>query len=456
MEENDPSITVQEYIDIPNQLKSGEFNLNQFLEEQDEKSLWILAKNCSNISKTIVKTQKDNFKKKNPEENLQYIKENFQLMDFESQLDCVRKYGPAMKSDVFEWKNIRNLMLDAGANMVSKTAVNELILYMEWEAKKLIKKLIKQKFPFENTKLKNDLMDKDQVLKIIEDKEVKIENYLSHKVIISNEMDESPSYRYERKDKNKKFVQKGHDIIMEHKIENDLKLAILIDADNISADSIEVLLAEVAKFGVPVVKRIYGDWTRPNLNSWKKIVNTFAISPKQQFNYTTGKNSTDSAMIIDAMDLLHTQKYDAFCIVSSDSDFTRLAIRIREDGKSVYGFGNEHTPQAFIAACNKFIYLEVLQAEQEKTTEQLQPKSDKKIKDLQKLIANAIAQTADESGWAWLSKVGEFLLKQNPEFDSRNFGYKKLSDLVEDLKIVDVKKVSAANNPSSTYYVKNR
>ncbi len=456
MEENDPSITVQDYIDIPDQLKSGEFNLNRFLGEIDEKSLWILAKSCSKISKTIDKIPKDCLKKKNPEENLQYIKDNFQLMDFESQLDCVRKYGPSMKSDVFEWKCVRNLMLDAGANMVSKTAVNELILYMECEAKKLIQKLIKQEFPFENTKLKNDLIDKDQALKVIKDKEVKSESILSHKVLISNKVDELPSFHYEIKDRNEKFVKKGHDIIMAHTIENDLKLAILIDADNISADAIEVLLAEVSKFGVPVVKRIYGDWTRPNLNSWKKVVNTFAISPKQQFNYTTGKNSTDSAMIIDAMDLLHTQKYDAFCIVSSDSDFTRLAIRIREEGKSVYGFGNEHTPQAFIAACNKFIYLEVLQAEQEKTTEQQQPKSDKKIKNLQKLIVNAITQTADESGWAWLSKVGEFLLKQNPEFDSRNFGYRKLSDLVEDLKIVDVKKVSAANNPSSTYYVKIR
>ncbi len=239
-------------------------------------------------------------------------------------------------------------------------------------------------------------------------------------------------------------------------IENDLKLAILIDADNISADSIEVLLAEIAKFGIPVVKRIYGDWTRPNLNSWKKVVNTFAISPKQQFSYTTGKNSTDSAMIIDAMDLLHTQKYDAFCIVSSDSDFTRLAIRIREEGKFVYGFGKEQTPQAFKAACNKFIYLEVLQAEQEKTTEQKQPKSDKKIKDLQKLITNAITQTADEGGWVPLSMIGNFLTKKTPEFDPRNYGYRKLSDLVENLKSVEVKKISPPNHPSSNYYVKIR
>jgi hypothetical protein len=236
--------------------------------------------------------------------------------------------------------------------------------------------------------------------------------------------------------------------------ENDLKLAILIDADNTQSDVIGELLTEIAKLGIPVVKRIYGDWTQPQLKSWKTVLNQYAIKPMQQFAYTKGKNSTDSAMIIDAMDLLHKQKYTGFCLVSSDSDFTGLATRIREEGNIVYGFGRKHTPQPFIAACNKFIFLEVLTAEREDTTEQQQPKTDNNIQDLQTIITLAISLTADDSGWALLSQVGDFLLKKTPEFDSRNYGYRKLSDLVENLENVEVKKVPMNNLPSFIYWVK--
>ena len=237
------------------------------------------------------------------------------------------------------------------------------------------------------------------------------------------------------------------------------RLAMLIDADNASASLIEELLQEVAKYGTAHVKRIYGDWTNTRLNKWKEKLNQFAIQPMQQFAYTTGKNSTDSALIIDAMDLLYTQNFDGFCIVSSDSDFTRLASRIRESGLIVYGFGEKKTPEPFIKACDKFIYTEILgqledipDADSPTTnikpaqTHSSNPKATgqklKANKDLVKLLNDAYEAISDEEEWVHLGAFGSQLTKLSPSFDSRNYSYKKLSDLIQATGIFEVKKDS--------------
>lgn len=210
-------------------------------------------------------------------------------------------------------------------------------------------------------------------------------------------------------------------------------LAVLIDADNARPTVIEPLLAEVAKFGIANVKRIYGDWTTPNLGRWKEVLLEHSIQPIQQFRYTTGKNATDSAMIIDAMDLLYTGPFAGFCLVSSDSDFTRLASRIREAGKRVYGFGEKKTPAPFVNACDRFIYTEVLSGA-ENAGPQIKRASAKELRGNTKLvdlIRAAIEAASDESGWAHLGGVGSIISKQAPDFDPRNYGYSRLSDLVE-------------------------
>jgi len=213
------------------------------------------------------------------------------------------------------------------------------------------------------------------------------------------------------------------------------KLAVLIDADNTQPSIIEGLLDEVAKYGVASVKRIYGDWTSNNLRSWKERLLANAIQPIQQFTYTTGKNATDSAMIIDAMDLLYSEKLDGFCIVSSDSDFTRLAARLRESGCKVYGFGAEKTPKAFVKVCDKFIYTEILLDNQEESDEAEGRRPVKKRKEfkpdnkLVKLLRDAVDDHADESGWAYLGGVGQKINIRSSEFDPRNYGFKKLGDL---------------------------
>ncbi|MDR2185788.1 MAG: NYN domain-containing protein [Treponema sp.] len=213
------------------------------------------------------------------------------------------------------------------------------------------------------------------------------------------------------------------------------KLAVLIDADNTQAAIIEGLLNEVAKYGVASVKRIYGDWTSTNLRSWKDRLLEYAIQPIQQFSYTTGKNATDSAMIIDAMDLLYSERLDGFCIVSSDSDFTRLASRLRESGHTVYGFGEKKTPRAFVSVCDKFIYTEILKEAQEETDdEDTRPASrsrrDFKVdRKLLKLLRDAVDDLADESGWAYLGGVGQKINNRSSEFDPRNYGFRKLADL---------------------------
>ncbi len=217
---------------------------------------------------------------------------------------------------------------------------------------------------------------------------------------------------------------------------SNIRLAVLIDAENVSANIIEPLLQEVAKYGTANVKRIYGDWTSSQLNSWKGKVNKLALQPIQQFRYTTGKNATDSALIIDAMDLLYTDNFDGFCLVSSDSDFTRLASRIRESGLIVYGFGEKvKTPEAFVVACNKFIYTDILAHKQ--------PSGNQKIttnKQLLELLKSAYDSVADEEEWVHLGPFGSQLTKLSPSFDSRNYGYKKLSELVQSVDIFTVKK----------------
>ena len=227
-----------------------------------------------------------------------------------------------------------------------------------------------------------------------------------------------------------------------------LRLAVLIDADNAQAAVIEGLLAEIARFGEATVKRIYGDFTAPTSVSWKKVLQKYAIKPVQQFAYTTGKNATDSTLIIDAMDLLYTRKFDGFCLITSDSDFTGLAMRLREEGLTVLGFGEKKTPEAFRNACHKFVFTEVLRpntatepaAPRAKKTEDDQKSSssqpaaqapETKQAFPRKFVLAALEQSSDDAGWANLGNFGNYLNKLQPDFDSRLYGYKKLSDLVK-------------------------
>ena len=219
------------------------------------------------------------------------------------------------------------------------------------------------------------------------------------------------------------------------------KLAVLIDADNAQASVIQELLAEVSRYGTATIKRAYGDWTTQNLRSWKDVLHTMAIQPIQQFSYTSGKNATDSALIFDAMDVLHTGSVDGFCLVSSDSDFTRLATRIREAGLVVYGFGERKTPEPFVAACDKFIYTEILRPERitEKDAEKPPVVAVADVRKLQPLVIAAIDANARDDGWAALGGVGSHISKMDPAFDARNYGFKKLSELVRALKYLEVK-----------------
>ena len=212
------------------------------------------------------------------------------------------------------------------------------------------------------------------------------------------------------------------------------RLAVLIDADNASASVVKELLEEVAKFGTATIKRAYGDWTTQNLVGWKEHLHRHAIQPMQQFAYTKGKNSTDSAFIIDAMDLLYAGNVDGFCLVSSDSDFTRLATRMREAGKVVYGLGERKTPEPFIAACDKFIFFEVLK----RPSEAAPPLQVAGVPDIKELLTHAIKETSRDSGWASLSAVGSFINKNNTSFDPRNYGFTKLSELVRKQAYLEV------------------
>lgn len=221
-------------------------------------------------------------------------------------------------------------------------------------------------------------------------------------------------------------------------MEKDKNLAVLIDGDNIPSKYIKEMMLEIAKYGNPTVKRIYGDWTKPHLNKWKTVLLEHAINPMQQYSYTTGKNATDSAMIIDAMDILFSGKVDGFCIASSDSDFTRLATRIRETGKSVIGIGEKKTPNPFIVACDRFIYLEILHTDDEDETEKTAAKKKPVKKTVEninpkliKLIRQSVTDLADDEGWSFLGEVGALIQKKQPSFDARNYGFSKLTPLIQ-------------------------
>lgn len=224
---------------------------------------------------------------------------------------------------------------------------------------------------------------------------------------------------------------------------NNQKLAVLIDADNAQASIIQELLAEVSRYGTATIKRAYGDWTTTNLKGWKEVLHKLAIQPIQQFSYTSGKNSTDASLIIDAMDVLHDNTADGFCLVSSDSDFTRLANRIREEGKVVYGFGERKTPEAFVAACDKFVYTEILRTERTpaKDAQKEEAVAVADVRTLQPLVIAAIDANAREDGWASLGGVGSHISKINSAFDARNYGFKKLSELVRSLTYLEVKEL---------------
>ena len=218
-------------------------------------------------------------------------------------------------------------------------------------------------------------------------------------------------------------------------MEKDKNFAILIDGDNIPSKYIKEMMEEIAKYGNPTIKRIYGDWTEPQLSKWKKILLENAITPMQQYSYTTGKNATDSAMIIDAMDILYSEKVDGFCIASSDSDFTKLATRIRETGLTVIGIGEKKTPEPFIVACDRFIYLEILHSQDKEEEANKQQKIKKNIDTISpnviRLITQSVNDLADEEGWAFLGDVGSLIQKKRPNFDSRNYGFEKLTPLIK-------------------------
>ncbi|NLA95416.1 MAG: NYN domain-containing protein [Clostridiaceae bacterium] len=278
---------------------------------------------------------------------------------------------------------------------------------------------------------------------------------------------------------------------------SDIRLAVLIDADNVPPHNVRGMMEEIARYGTPTIKRIYGDFTKPNLAQWKSQLLDYAISPIQQFSYTSGKNATDSAMIIDAMDILYTDKIDGFVLVSSDSDFTKLATRLRESGKTVYGFGEMKTPNAFIAACDRFIYLEIIdqhtededqekekpeketaakpasrarasvKKETDKKEADKKPAAEKKQagtrdaggirkvdRELIKLINSSIRDVEDENGWAFLAEVGNLIIKKQPSFDSRNYGYDKLTTLVRSMGRYEIEMRDTGNPNVKLVYLK--
>lgn len=241
----------------------------------------------------------------------------------------------------------------------------------------------------------------------------------------------------------------------------DLNLAVLIDADNIPSGNVKEMMEEIAKYGNPTIKRIYGDWTKPHLTKWKNVLLENAIIPIQQYEYTTGKNSTDSAMIIDAMDILYSQKVNGFCLVSSDSDFTRLAVRLREAGMMVFGIGERKTPDSFIVACDKFIYLEILKYKSEENEEEeKKPSADKNVEKITpkviKLISSTISDLADDDGWAFLGDVGSLIQKKQPNFDSRNYGFEKLTPLINSIKNFEIERRESPRSKHKQIYVRIR
>jgi hypothetical protein len=259
-------------------------------------------------------------------------------------------------------------------------------------------------------------------------------------------------------------MQQTNKLLM--KTERDLKLAVLIDADNVPYANVKEMFEEIAKYGTPTFKRIYADWTKPTVSGWKKVLLENAITPIQQYSYSQGKNASDSALIIDAMDILYTGKVDGFCIVSSDSDFTRLATRLREAGMKVIGIGEKKTLTPFITACDKFIYIEILKpkplpAEDTSTaqtptntkTQEAQPLS--KVDPVTiKLFSDSITDLADEDGWAYLGDLGSLMMKKKPDFDSRNYGFSKLLPLIKSIKWFEVDERESGKGNSKHIYIR--
>ena len=252
--------------------------------------------------------------------------------------------------------------------------------------------------------------------------------------------------------------------------QKDIRLAVLIDADNVPYSNVKGVMEEIAKYGTPTFKRIYGDWTRPTVSGWKNVLLENAITPIQQYSYTSGKNSSDSALIIDAMDILYSGKVDGFCIISSDSDFTRLATRLREAGMKVFGIGQKKTPAPFIVACDKFIYMEIISVpgeteaeqtgptEQKTKTQKQKPKAsyDKISRETFNLIRTTINDLADENGWAFLGDVGNLLLKKQPDFDPRNYGFPKLTPLIKSIAQIEIDKRDTDKAGIKLVYIRNK
>ena len=242
-----------------------------------------------------------------------------------------------------------------------------------------------------------------------------------------------------------------------------LNLAVLIDGDNIPSAHVKEMMEEIAKYGNPTIKRIYGDWTSPHLSKWKNLLLQNAITPIQQYAYTTGKNATDSAMIIDAMDILYSEKVNGFCLVSSDSDFTKLATRLREAGMQVIGIGEKKTPNPFIVACDKFIYIEIIRKQTQKK-EDINPKDkDEEKESLVKVTSNVvnlisatISDLCDDDGWAFLGDVGSLLQKKQPNFDSRNYGFEKLTPLIKSIGKFELEQRENAKSRNKLIYVRNK
>lgn len=249
-------------------------------------------------------------------------------------------------------------------------------------------------------------------------------------------------------------------------MKNDMKIAVLIDADNVSDKYIKYIFDEISNLGMPTFKRIYGDWTKPQLGSWKTVLLNYSITPIQQYSYTTGKNATDAALIIDAMDILYSNNVDGFCIVSSDSDFTRLATRLREAGMYVVGMGEKKTPTPFISACEKFKYLEVLASDPEAPAEHSESVQNGKLgsqkegmaskKELIQSLKTIITESSDEDGWANLGEVGSRLNNRYPDFDTRNYGHSKLRPLILSLNQFEIEARRTSKNQNSHYVVRNK
>ena len=254
--------------------------------------------------------------------------------------------------------------------------------------------------------------------------------------------------------------------IMETKKE--LKFAVLIDADNVPYSNVKEMFEEIAKYGIPTFKRIYADWTKPTVSGWKNVLLENAITPIQQYSYSSGKNSSDSALIIDAMDILYTGNVDGFCIVSSDSDFTRLATRLREAGMKVIGIGEKKTLNAFITACDKFIYIEILKPQtshQEESTTKKVSKKTVAIKNeplsqmnprIIKLFSDSINDLADENGWTFLGDLGNLMLKKKPDFDSRNYGFPKLLPLIKSMESIEIEERESGKGNIKHIYIRNK